>query len=84
MPPSEVLAEKPWSYVLFREDERVLLTFMMGGSVESDWTIPLEDDEFRQATQGEAHIEKLIALYRNNPGLRTARALPVPKWPNSA
>ena len=48
MPASTIIAEKPWSYVVFSNGNETLLTLMAGGVMEVDYTVRLGEDEVQR------------------------------------
>jgi hypothetical protein len=78
---SEIIAEKKWSYVMFRDGDNVLLTFLSGGSVEFDYTILLGEDEVIALSQDPGKLTAFVQSLLANPGQLASRKLPCSIWP---
>ena len=57
---NEVLAEEPWSYILFRQGRTYLLTYLSGGVVELDYTVELPETLALELAQQPDQLRVLV------------------------
>jgi hypothetical protein len=78
---AHVIAEKPWSYVLFEDRGVWILTLLIGGVVEIDVSVRLAPDEVEAIKSGQLRIEDLVARVKRQRGAFAAREINPPVWP---
>jgi hypothetical protein len=73
----EVIAEKPWSWMLFADGERRLLSVVCGGVGIYEIEFELTDDEISDyETAGSARLDKLAGVARSTPTALVTRRVP--------
>lgn len=75
---AEILASKPWEYVLYRTAHGHVLTVACGGTAMYELHIPLTAAEETSVLGNPAGLEALAAAVRADPHAWTARSGPDP------
>lgn len=76
-----IIVHEPWSYVLFEENGEQIVTFMVGGSVEKDFSVRLSQSEIDLQKQDRGFVERLVTRLTKNPEQLHARRLKKAVWP---
>jgi hypothetical protein len=77
-----IIAEKPWSYVLFEDGPRWLLTVLISyGAAENDMTIELSVSEIEDLRNDSNAIDALVRRICADPGNFVAREIRPAIWP---
>ncbi len=79
-----ILLQEPWSYVLFEEAGDYLVTFMVAGVLERDYTVLLTPAEKEMQQRDRGYIERLVKRLTDNPAQLQQRRLRVAVWPEPA
>jgi hypothetical protein len=77
----KVIAEQPWSYVLFDDGEYWVLTYLIGGVVEIDVSIRLNSDEIEAIKTDASAIMPLLTNMKSNRSAYADREIRPPVWP---
>lgn len=81
--PKNILQQEPWSYVLFEEAGDYLVTFMVAGVLERDYTVVLTAAEKEMQQRDRSYIERLVKRLTDKPAQLQTRRLPKAVWPES-
>lgn len=81
MPASTIIAEKPWSYVVFMNGDDPLLTLMAGGVMALDYTIRLGEAEMLLIREQPDSAAELVQSLLTDRAALLSRALAVVVWP---
>jgi hypothetical protein len=74
-----VLDQEPWSWTLYGEGDRRVLTVLVGGVAQYDLSVELTPEERAgYDTQGVAGLKRLIADIQEHPSRYRARKVPDP------
>ena len=76
-----VIAEKPWSYVLFDDGKGWVLTLLIGGVVEVDISIRLALDEIEAIKKDVSFVNTLVSEVKQKRDKFSAREIVPPIWP---
>ncbi len=79
-----ILLQEPWSYVLFEEAGDYIVTFMVAGVLERDFTVILTPAEKEMQQRDRSYIERLVKRLTDNPALLHSRRLRQALWPAQA
>ena len=77
----KILAEEPWSYVMFQRGDRVLLTLLSGGAVAVDQTVIVPDQQAVTLASSPPQLRAYVQTLLSNRDELCSRRLPVPVWP---
>ena len=77
-----VIAEKPWSYVLFERGNDWILTLLIGGVVEVDVSVRLAPDEIEAIRANRLHVEDIVAKIKQKRDAFAEREINPPIWPS--
>lgn len=80
----KVLAEKPWSHVLMDNGTDWILTYLIGGVVETDVSIRLSKEEIAKIQEDPRYLETLVDAAKTNRVTYASREIHPPVWPLSA
>jgi hypothetical protein len=78
----KIIAESPWSYVLF-EDHRGCVLTVAGRSGGADLSIRLSEAETGSARRDPVFVRKLVAEIQAEPARFEARRLEQVMWPKA-
>jgi len=81
---SKVIAEKPWSYVLFEDGNDWVLTLLIGGVVEIDVSIRLASEEVQAIRSKQLHVEDLVTKVKQQRAAFAQREINPPIWPRGS
>lgn len=76
-----IIVQQPWSYVLFEERGDYILTFLVGGSADGDFSIKLSPAEIELQQQDQSYVERLMRRLVNNRNELYGRCLLQAVWP---
>ncbi len=76
-----ILLHEPWSYVLFEEAGDYIVTFMVAGVLERDFTVVLTPAEKEMQQRDRSYIERLVKRLADNPAQLQNRRLRNAVWP---
>lgn len=76
----KVIAEKPWSYVLFEAERGWILTFLIGGAVEVDVSVLLTNDEIGRIKADPSTVDALVRAFSRNRAAISGREITPPVW----
>lgn len=77
-----VIAEKPWIYVLFEDNDNWVLTVMVRyGPAENDMSIKLLDAEVSRLKAEPGYIDQLVDEINQNPQSYIHREIRPAVWP---
>lgn len=76
----KVVAEKPWSYVLFEAERGWILTFLIGGPIEVDVSVLLTDDEIGRIKDDPSVVDALVRDFTRNRAAIAHREITPPVW----
>ena len=75
----ETLAEKPWTWTLYRVEDSLVLSVLSGGVAMVEVNVTLTPEEVSAWTQdGEAGLAGLVDAIQRNPGGFVDRHRPLP------
>nr|WP_314862451.1 hypothetical protein [uncultured Undibacterium sp.] len=77
----QILAEKKWSYVLMDDGIDWILTFLIGGVVETDLSIRLTAEEILKIKNNAAFLDILVETGRTDRAAFANREINPPVWP---
>ncbi|MFT6430255.1 MAG: hypothetical protein ACJAXR_001824 [Halopseudomonas sp.] len=77
----KIISEQAWSYVLFDNGTHWILTFLLGGPVEIDVSVRLEDDEIMKIKQDGSFLSQLLEKFKANRSHYRDREVRPPVWP---
>jgi hypothetical protein len=76
-----IIVREPWSYVLFEEQGEFILTFLMGGTVDSEFSVKLTEAEIELQRQDRTYVERLMRRLAGNRDELYGRCLLQAVWP---
>jgi hypothetical protein len=77
----QIIAEKPWSYILFDDAQGWVLTFMIGGVVEVDVCVKLTPEEIQSIKKDKSSIEQIMQNINLDRNSNKSREIIPPIWP---
>lgn len=77
----QILAQKQWSYVLMDDGRDWILTFLIGGVVETDVGIRLTTDEISKIKDDWAYLDTLVDVCKINRIAFSSREIYPAVWP---
>lgn len=77
-----IIAEVPWSYVLFDDGHNWILTCLIGGVVEIDVSITLTQEERQLVSANPQFIEQVLRELKNDRAAFSEREINPPVWPS--
>jgi hypothetical protein len=79
-----IIVREPWSYVLFEEEGEFILTFLMGGTVDSEFSVKLTEAEIEMQKQDRTYVERMMRRLTSNRDELYGRCLLQAVWPAPA
>ena len=76
-----IIAEKPWSYVIFQDGEQFYITLILGGVIDIDVTIQLTSDDVATIEGYSASADMLADKIRRDIEKFRNRQIIPPIWP---
>ena len=76
-----IIVQQPWSYVLFEERGDYILTFLISGTVDGDFSVKLTPAEIDLQKQDQGYVERLMRRLVNNRNELYGRCLLQAVWP---
>lgn len=71
------LAEKRWTYTLYKSDESYILSVVCGGVGLFELNIPLSNEDGVKALADEGFLERLVAEIANDPTKYAGRSISI-------
>lgn len=78
---NSIICESMWSYVAFHHHGSVLLTFVVGGVGEVDYSVQLTEQEINNICLMPSNAAMLVDFFTAEPEALKARQLAVVVWP---
>lgn len=63
---SKIIASEPWSYTLYEDNDRWILTLLIGGVVDVPVSVVLNDNEINGIKKSKNNLEDLVVNIRDN------------------
>lgn len=77
-----VICESAYEYVLFERSGAWLLTFMLGGVIETDVSVEMLPAEIEKQKSNPEYVKQLVHELKINPDLLGARRISPSVWPS--
>ena len=77
----KIIKEKPWHYVLFDDGQGWILTFLIGGVIETEVSVRLTSDEIGKIKGDEKNILSIVENIQHNRQANMVREIIPPVWP---
>jgi hypothetical protein len=74
-----IISEARYSYILFERDDKWILTYLSGGSVEIDASICLSSNQISEIKNNRLSVEQFLAQVKVEPD--NYAHLSEPAWP---
>jgi hypothetical protein len=71
------LAEKRWTYILYKSDDSYILSVVCGGVGLFELNIPLSNEDGKKAFEDKLFLEKIAAEIANDPKKYSSQSISI-------